>query len=103
MAQNAQEILGWTTIAVTTIALIATYDRTLSGIGATLAGGKFKYRIDKSRLPVSLYSIIALAIVTFVYGLLIGRQVGLAFEFCILTTFFGGIGIVLKLVYIPKD
>ena len=100
--QNAPHILGYSLIAIAGIATIAVYGRGISGYGATFGNREFKYRFDKSRLPVSIFAVVVLAISSFVYSLLIARQVDVALLFTLVSTFVGGLGCIIVIAYVPR-
>lgn len=100
--QNAQQILVYSTIVITLITLLAGLKVGVASYAATLGDQKFKYRLDKTKLPMFVLVITTLAILLFGYGLVIARDVGLAAEFCLATTFFGGIGLILRICYVRK-
>jgi len=99
---NAEQILDWSTIAVTAISLLAMSNVALSSYGATLGTSKFKYRFDKARIPACIYATIALAVLSFSYSLLIGGQVDAAIVYGLLMSFPGTIAILLRIGYVPK-
>lgn len=101
--QNSQLILFWSMLAIVFIIAVTMSKKWYSAYMTTLGGGEFKYRFDKSRLLTLIYALACLAIATFGYGFLIGRQLGLAVEFSLATTIFGGIGLVVSVCYVPKQ
>ena len=100
--QTAQQILDWSTIAVIVAAAIAAYSRTIAGIGATLGNRKFKYRFDKTQLPTCARAIMVLAILSFAYSLAVAKQADVAIIYGLIMTFFGGLGILLRIGYVPR-
>lgn len=100
--QNAQEILIYSTITVMAVSLLAGIKVGISSYGATLGNQKFRYRLDRTRLPVPGIVMASLAALLFVYGLIISRDAGLAIEFCLATTVFAGIGLTLRICYVRK-
>lgn len=96
---NAQQILAYSILTVTAIAAIAVYTRTISAAGATLGDRKFKYKFNRARLPLCAYLIVALAIISFVYCLVIAQEVSTAVVCATIMTFFGGLGIILRVGY----
>lgn len=99
---NSQQILGYSTIVVTVGFLLLISRKIASAYGSTLGSSKFKYRFEKARISRCAYAIFALICLTFLYGLLIGRDVGLAIGFCALTSFFGSIGCIGAICYVSK-
>jgi len=98
--QNAQQILAYSTIIVTLISLLAGLQVGIASYGATLGNQKFKYRFDKTRVPTLALALAILAMLLLSYGLIIARDIGLAAEFCLATTFFSGIGLTLRICYV---
>jgi hypothetical protein len=87
--QNAQEILGYTTIAVAIVEIVASALKGLTAIEDSYSDSKrHVYHFDRSKLPLASSLVIATITVTFCYGYLIGREFGLALQFCGLTSFF---------------
>lgn len=100
--RNSQLILAWSTLAIVFTIAAAMFKKWIAACVAVFGDGKYAYRFDKSRLPMLIYSLIGLAVVTFSYGLLIARQFGLAIEFSLATTLFGGVGLLVGICYVPK-
>jgi hypothetical protein len=100
--QDAQQILDYSTIAITLVAAIVAFSTTFSGIKATLGGREFGYRFNKSRLPKCAYMIAGLAALTFLYSLIIAQQVPAVLVYAAIMTFFGGLGILISVGYTPR-
>jgi len=100
--QHAQQILDYSTVAVLLLAAIGVYSRTISAYGNTLGNGEFKFKFDKSRLLPCIFAIVALAILSFAYCLLVAQQVAAAAVYSSTMTFFGGLGIFLRFTFIVK-
>lgn len=99
---TAQYILEWSIIAVALFGVIAGAQVGYSSYLSIFGGRDFEYKFDKSRFLLCFYWIAILATVSFVYSLIIGRQVAVALVFTVATTLFGGIGILLRVGCVPK-
>lgn len=101
--RNSQWILAWSTLAIVFGIAVAMFKKWIAACVAVFGDGKYAYRFDKSRLPMLIYALVGLAVATLSYGLFIGRQLGLAVEFSLATTFFGGIGLVVGVCYVGSS
>ena len=100
--QNPQRLLFLSLMIIVALAAIPALKVIVSSYSATSGSGKFKYRFDKTRLPILLATLGILAFVTFCYGLLIARDVAIAAQFCLGTVAFGGIGLTISICYVRK-
>jgi hypothetical protein len=100
--QNAQQILDFTTVMVAAVSVIAMSRAGFSAYGASFSNRKFDYNFDKNRLPKGIYLTVALAILSFIYSLVVAREVAVAIVYGAIMTFFGGLGIIFCTTYTRK-
>lgn len=101
--ENAQQILVYTFAGFLTISVIITFRRSIAALGAYLGNGDFKYRFDKTRLPICGSVLLTILIFSLLYGLIITMDIDTALSFCLMTTFLGTITCLLRICYVPKD
>jgi hypothetical protein len=101
--QNSQEILFASFMAVIVIELILASKKLIAAYASTLGDKKFNYSFNKAKMPTFVGTLVILAVLSFLYGLLIGGQVGLAAEFCGSVTLFGGIMLLVIICYVPRQ
>jgi hypothetical protein len=95
--ENAQEILAYSFVVFLLIAAIAAVGPGSSGFAATLGNAEFKYRFDRTRIPLCTGVIIMVAVFSFAYGLVVARDLVLALQFCLGVSIFGAIGCVIRI------
>lgn len=100
--QTIQHILDFSTLGVILAVLVATYKVGLSAYGNTLSSREFNYRFDKTKLPICGRAIVVLVIFSYSYCLLVAKQADVAAVYSLIMTFFGSIGILLRIAYVPK-
>ena len=99
--EHDQIVLGWSLGVVMIVALLLALPAGINSYAAIFGGEKFKYRLDKKRMPLSLWAIIVLAITSFVYAYVVIGQIALALTFCSGITLFGGIGLFIGIAVVP--
>lgn len=100
--QNAQSVLSYAFLVGVGVGAILNIKKGASAYAATLGEGKFKYEFDSKKIPMLITALFALACTSFIFGLIVGQQLGLAIEFALGVTVFGGIGLVLLICLVPK-
>ena len=99
---NSEEILLYSLAVITLISFVLGLFR--GGAVAylsTLRQDEFAFTFDKARLPACLYTISALAVMSFVYGILISQEAHIAAWFCLGATVASGAGCI-SICFVPK-
>jgi hypothetical protein len=101
--QDTQQILAYSFVIVLAVAWIVASKGLISAYGSSLSDKDFAYKFDKTRVPIAVYTVSVLLIVSFVYGLIISGELGTATGFSLLTTAFGGLGFMLGICFVPQN
>lgn len=98
---HTEQILDFSTIIVTTVSFAFALTRGIPAYAAIFSERKYGYKFDKSRLPLSIYTVILLAIVSFLYCLIVSGDIAAAVIYGVMMTLFGGIGSVIFITFRP--
>jgi hypothetical protein len=101
--QNAQQILGISFFIVLAVVAIAVLKSTVLSYRVIFGGEKSLSHFEKSKMPLAAVMILVVAVLSFVYGLVVAKDAALAGQFCATVTFFSAIALITLICYVLKS
>lgn len=102
MNNDPEQFLIYSAVIAIGIAAITAFSRTASAAMVVFADKQDSYKFSKDKIPQCLLAVLALATITFGYGMVASGNLNLALQFCGLVTFFGGLSCFSVICYIRK-